>query len=121
MARSDHDDDDLDDVGFSVRSYVLTGGRTRAREGVGYDTLVRTVPGASTAGLPPEKVRIMELAAKPISAAELSAYIGIPIGVALILTSDLADEKRVRLHTSPKNSGTDVQLLRRLRNGISAL
>lgn len=109
------------DAHSPARAYVITGGRTRAREDLGYETLVTTTPGASDDGLNAESVRILELAGKPISAAELSVALRVPINVALILTSDLADAGLVSLHGAPKNSAVDVALLKRLRRGISTL
>jgi len=103
----------------AVRSYVLTKGRTRGRADLGYETLVSVQPDAKLLRPTPERQQIVRLAESPISAAEISAKLRIPIGAALILMSDLADENVVRLHT---NTGpADVSLLQRLRNGIRAL
>lgn len=104
-----------------VRSYVLTGGRTRARRDLGYETLVTATRRTARRQLSPEGARIVKLARRPISAAEISAKLRIPIGVALILISDLADDDLVTFQLAPKHPAADISLLQRLRNGISAL
>ena len=111
-----------DDVG--VRPYYLTGGRTRAGDDrIGFETLVvTTVNGfAALNRLSSEKKQIVALATAPVSVAELSARLRVPIGVAKILAGDMATEGFLDLHGAPAAPNHDINLIARLINGVRAL
>ncbi|MFJ5548773.1 DUF742 domain-containing protein [Streptomyces sp. NPDC093225] len=72
------------------RLYVITGGRSGAARPAGLDlvTLIvaRSGPGN---GMQPEHAAIMRLCASPLSVAEISAYLGLPVSVVTVLLEDL--------------------------------
>jgi len=112
----------VDDVG--VRPYFLTQGRTRAADGrIGFETLViTTVRGFGALGrVGPEQRQIIALATGPVSVAEISAKLRVPIGVARVLTGDLAGDGLLELHVAPLAPNKDITLIARLINGVRAL
>ena len=112
----------VDDVG--VRPYYLTKGRTVSSDTrIGYETLlVATRNGANAAyRLGPEERNILAMAGGPISVAEISARLIIPIGVAKVLAADLASEGLLDLHAAPLAPNQDITLIARLIHGVRAL
>jgi len=112
----------VDDVG--VRPYYLTQGRTRtADERIGYETLViSTLSGFGSLGrLTTEKRHIIAMATAPVSIAELSAGLRVPIGVAKVLAGDMAAEGLLELHGAPTAPNHDISLIARLINGVRSL
>ena len=74
-----------------VRPFVVTGGRTRARdESLRMETMVQTV-GKAPGNLNFEHARTVELCWEPHSIAEVAAGLGVPLGVAVVLVGDLVD------------------------------
>jgi hypothetical protein len=74
--------------------------------------------------LPPhawEQHRLVALAVRPISVVELSAAMGVAVGVALVLVGDLAREGLLDLSTATVAPKDDVALIRRLIDGVIAL
>ena len=119
--RGRYDDDDDDFEERVVRPFMLTRGRTRAKSGVVMESLV------SRTDLPPERLErlestqrsIWELLASMQSVAEVSALLELPLGVVLVLISDMSDLDLVQVHeTAPVD---DIHLVRRLIDGILAL
>lgn len=108
-----------------VRPYLLTGGRTTIRPDVNVETIVSATGKPPTRPLDDEHLRLLRLAGEPQAVAELSAHLGIPIGVAMILAGDLAEAGVVRLNdASGDGSGEpahDAALLRKVVNGVLKL
>jgi hypothetical protein len=108
-----------DDPG--VRPYVLTGGRTRSSNAlIGFETMVTMTPGGHT-GRPNEtneRRAILDRCDRPISVVELSAHLRLPLGVAQVLTGDLADEGFLRVHAAPTAPSRDRALLERLARAV---
>ena len=74
-----------------VRPFVVTGGRTRARdESLRMETMVQTVSDAP-AHMNFEHVQTVEFCWEPRSIAEVAAELGMPLGVAMVLVGDLVD------------------------------
>jgi hypothetical protein len=75
-----------------VRPFVITGGRTRARDtSLRIETMVQTVndaPGRLTF----EHARIVDYCWDSRSIAEVAAELGMPLGVAMVLVGDLVEE-----------------------------
>jgi hypothetical protein len=122
------DGDELVETARTVRPYTVTGGRTRAGGAeLALEALVRAVPGqaARASGLGLERRRILELTAERIlSVAELSAHVGVPLGVVRVLVADLSGEGAVVVHGGRAAAGsasTDLQVLKGVLDGISAL
>ena len=74
-----------------VRPFVITGGRTRARDAsLRIETMVQTVndaPGRLTF----EHARIADVCWEPRSVAEVAAELAMPLGVAIVLVGDLVE------------------------------
>jgi hypothetical protein len=88
------------------------------------DTLVAsTARGRSTsASLPPEQRRILELTVSPLSVAEISAHLHLHLGIARVLVSDLvADEFVIVSERSGDGAGPDLPTLERLLDDLQAL
>jgi hypothetical protein len=108
--------------GRLLRPYAITGGRTRARSHLALEALVVTsVDDAGRSRLGLERRTVADLAVTPISVAELSAHLQVPVGVARVLVGDMADEGLVRVHQPGGEGRPDVALLERVLHGIRAL
>ncbi|WIV53727.1 DUF742 domain-containing protein [Amycolatopsis nalaikhensis] len=116
----------LDDGGAGlVRPYFRTHGRTRPTRDLPVETLVsatargRAVVRGSTA----EESEICALLRTSQSVAEVAARRRIPLGVARVLLSDLADRGLVAVHTARMGSGNrpSLDLMQRILHGLSRL
>jgi hypothetical protein len=112
------------DLGIKIRPYALTGGRTRAGTDLPIEAMVSTTPqGTAEEGqLTLERARIVSLCATPMSVAEISAHLGLHLGVARVLVGDLAGEGYIAVHR-PNHVGDrpDLRLLERVLDGLQAL
>ena len=91
--------------GRVVPVYALTGGRTRSNDGADMpvETLVTaTEAGGFAADLQLEYRATVELAASPVSIVEIGASLGVPVGVARVLVSDLVNAKYLVVHLPPR-------------------
>lgn len=107
-----------------VRPYAITGGRTRSSVDIPLETIVITTrKGDENRGrLNLERGKILELCHKPISVAEISAYLHVPLGVARVLVGDLTDEGFVEFsRPAPSGDRPDLKLLERVLDGLQAL
>jgi hypothetical protein len=109
-----------------VRPYAMTGGRTRPRYQLAIEALVSTTAEPmQMQGLLPEHQRICQLCLEVKSVAEVSALLGMPLGVARILVADLAEAGLVAIHQpgheSEPNGQPDVTLLERVLSGLRKL
>jgi Protein of unknown function (DUF742) len=108
--------------------YALTGGRTRSTAGLDmpFEALVTaTAAGVFAADLQLEYRAAVELAASPISVVEIAASLGVPVGVARVLVSDLVNAKYLVVHLPPASSttvdgGPAPEILERLLEGLRA-
>ena len=100
-----------------VRPYLLTKGRTRSAQlAGGFETLV-VMTELGRERLPrlgPEHGRLLHLAATPISIAELSARLVLPLGVVQVLAGDLVGGGLLAQHAAAEGTATDPDLLRRV-------
>ena len=126
---SDFDDSDGDAGAggrFKPRSYVYTRGRTRSNVDLPLETLVRvTAQGQSAAPrLALERKKIIGLCSAPLSIAEISAHLSIPLGVARVLVGDMTEEGFLQ-DFKPKHAQNgerpDLKLLERVLDGLQAL
>ena len=113
-----------EDSGLRVRPYAITGGRTRSRTEVQIETIVvRTAKGESsldTAGF--EKATILKLCETPLSVAEISAHLRLPLGVTRVLVGDMTDEGLVDFNRSQAaGDRPSLRLLERVFDGLQAL
>jgi hypothetical protein len=106
-----------------VPVYALTRGRTRSfGEDLPWEALVTTT-GAGVAAQPRlrfEHARIIELCRNPVSIAEVAAELGVPIGVARVLVSDLRSEGLLVIHSPALDAAgrPGPEILERLLNGL---
>lgn len=116
-------------VPLGPRPYALTGGRTEPQLDLAVEALVTTVTDATarTSGVPgwpgvltPEHSRILALCAAPTSVAEVSALLGLPLGVARVLVSDLAVQGLVTVYR-PTDGHPAVALMERVLDGLRRL
>ena len=106
-----------------VRPYALTRGRTRpSGTTLPLEALVVATAAAGRAVLNLERAAIVHACATPASVADLSAGLGIPVGVTRVLVGDLAAEGLVQVHGGAgADAGPDLRLLERVLDGISSL
>lgn len=109
--------------GLRVRPYAITGGRTRAATDVPIEAIVYRTPKGeqAQARLSLERGQIIGLLATPQSAAEISARLRLPLGVARVVLGDLVDEGYVALNTRSASGRPDLRLLERVLDGLQAL
>ncbi len=108
-----------------VRPYFRTHGRTRPTRDLPVETLVSiTQRGrAVVRGSTPEETEICALLRTSQSVAEVAARRRIPLGVARVLLSDLADRGIVAVHTARKGAGNrpSLELMERILHGLSRI
>jgi hypothetical protein len=114
------------DPGPLIRPYALTGGRTESRLP---DLAIEDLVSATRAGLwelhtlDVQHRQIVESCQRTLSIAEISAMLGIPLGVTRILVSDLAGAGMVMVHRN--DAGQDgrpsLELLNRVLERLQAL
>jgi hypothetical protein len=107
------------------RLYTLTGGRSQADE-PDLDLVTLIVAGAEPApGMQSEHVRILRLCRTPVAVVEISADLGLPVGVVKILLSDLIRANKVTArHPSTGRARTqlpDAAILRKVLVGLHNL
>jgi Protein of unknown function (DUF742) len=112
------------EAGPVSRPYTVTGGRTRPRGARRFDLvdlIVRGARQADTLSFSPERSRILDLCGVPVSVAELSAIMGLPVGVVRVLLDDLLHENLIEVMAAPRGRVTDQNLLRKVLAGLQAL
>lgn len=109
--------------GLRVRPYAITGGRTRSTTEVPIEAIVYRTPKGeqAAASLTMERGQIVRLLASPQSAAEISARLRLPLGVARVVLGDLVDEGFLALNTRSATGRPDLRLLERVLDGLQAL
>jgi len=123
MSRSDRKWFD-EEAGPLVRPYAVTRGRTRTNVyGLDLITLVCTIPSsADDSGLEPECVRILRLCRHPMSVAEVSARMNLPLAVVKVLLGDLIEQKRLIFRSAaPSSEIPQKQVLQAVLDGIRKL
>lgn len=81
-----------------VRQFALTRGRARPTADLPLDTLVERRPGPTPErGLDPEAAQILELCRDTLSIAEISAHLGVHLGIARVLVADLVARELVHV------------------------
>ena len=119
--------EDPDDPG-PERIYVLTGGRggPHPRTRLDLVTLVLAVGGArntaaSRRGLFPEHRAIIRMCRRPLSVAELSAYLRLPFGATAVLVEDLLQAELVRTRAAVVPAVPDPALIEEVLRGLQRL
>ncbi len=107
-----------------VRPYAITGGRTRSTTDIPLETIVVTTKKGESAAprLTMERARIVDMCHTPLSVAEISAYLHVPLGVARVLIGDMTEEGLVEFNRPrPAGDRPDLKLLERVLDGLQAL
>jgi hypothetical protein len=94
------DHDDFGDPAAMVRPYAWTRGRTRANYDLKLETLI------STTELGQDETRLLQLEHRsvsalcryPLSVAEIAAKLSVPLGVARVVLSDMAEQGLISIH-----------------------
>jgi Protein of unknown function (DUF742) len=108
-----------------VPFYALTQGRTQPDgHDLPWETMVvATHDGrAARARLRFEQGQILDLCGGPVSVAEIAAHLGVPLGVAAVLVSDLNSGGYVAMHRPnvTDNGRPHREILQRLLHGLKA-
>jgi hypothetical protein len=124
MSRSENEWLD-EDAGPVVRPYALTRGRTRpTREGFDLIAIIASAATSSFAppGAGPEHLAILELCVRPLSVAEISAKLRLPLGVVRVLLDDLLDHGLIVVRRPAATHQTpNEQVLKEVLHGLKAL
>ena len=107
----------------SIRPYLITGGRARASRDIRIETQVRISPAGSGALVSQsfERAEILQVCAQPMSVAEISATVGLALGVTRVLVNDLRDAGFVSCSDGPADVRSDAAMIKRLIDGVRAL
>jgi hypothetical protein len=106
-----------------VRQFALTRGRVSSAADLALDTLVQATDAGwrDLARLVPQQRSIIELARTPISVAEISAHLGLHLGIARVLVSDLAVSDHLAVSSQViDDDGPDLSTLERLLDDLQA-
>lgn len=108
--------------GNPERLYVITGGRSGlAGHSLDLVSLIiaRSAPERS---MHPEQAAILRMCRSPLSVAEISAYLGLPVSVVTVLLADLLAEHKVEARPPiPMASRPDLALLEAVLHGLEKL
>jgi hypothetical protein len=109
-------------AGQIVRPYTMTGGRTRPRSGPRLDLVTIVVAAADRGDREgePEQQAILGLCHRPISVAEISARLDIPLTVVRVLLGDLIADGDVRTR-APMTQLPEKKVLQAVLDGIRRL
>jgi hypothetical protein len=110
-------------AGPLVRPYAVARGRTRpTRRDLEMITLIVAVTAEFDMGMDPEYAHIMGLCQRPLSVAEVSAMLNLPLVVTKVLLSDLIDRGLLIFRSPPQTSDyPKMELLQAVLDGIRRL
>ena len=122
---SPRDDGWMDsDAGPVARPYTVTGGRTRPRGERNFDLIdiiVATGAESSRGFSPgPEHSHILGLCQRPTVVADLTAAVGLPLGLVRVLLGDLLHEDLISVSRQAQRV-TDRGLLQKVLDSLKAL
>jgi Protein of unknown function (DUF742) len=109
-----------EEAGPLVRPYAITGGRTRTKQ-PDLDLITLVVASrrhADPSAMEPESVQILTLCQSPMSVAEISAKLNLPLGVVKVLLGDLIQQRFVHFRGA---LAPDNAVLQAVLNGIRRL
>lgn len=110
------------DEGGPERLYVITGGRSDPSEQTGLDLVTLIVARADPqVGMQPEHASILRVCSSPLSVAEISAYLGLPVSVITVLLADLLTEERVEARSPAPAQLPDIELIEAVIHGLRNL
>lgn len=124
---TDHHDDEHVQTARIVRPYALTAGRTRASIDLPVEAMIEQQPQATRREWSEHDQlgRIVSACGQRTSVAEISATVGLPLGVVRVLVGDLVEQGHLRVAatTLTDASGSDVRqdLIERTLRGLRAI
>lgn len=107
-----------------VRAYAITRGRSASSVALDFETMLSATPSGIgvVEQLRFERASIVDAVLdEPASVVELSARLGLPLGVVRVVAADMVGESLLEAHRPVGNVADDVDLIRRLIEGIRAL
>jgi hypothetical protein len=106
-----------------VRPYAVTGGRTRSSTlGLDLITLVVAMRSPAEVDLEPEYAKTLRVCQQPISVAEVSAALNLPLQVVKVVLSDLITQGLVIFRSANTTNETpSQQVLQAVLDGIRRL
>jgi hypothetical protein len=116
-------DDPQWNEGDPERLYVITRGRSGSTTKAAIDlvTLIVSQSGP-TSGMQPEHSAIVRLCQSPLSVAEISAYLHLPVSVVSVLVADLLADERVEARALvPPAQLPDAALIEAVMHGLQKL
>lgn len=123
MSRDDQGDGRDWTEGGPERLYVVTGGRSRPIEQIPLDlvTLIVSRDGPKP-GTHPEQAAILRMCANPLSVAEISAYLSLPVSTVTVLVADLVDRNQVEVRAPVSTAALpELGLLEAVMDGLSRI
>ncbi len=105
------------------RLYILTGGETRTEAKTHLDLVTLVVSRAEPdPGLQPEHAAVVRMCDFPLSVAEISAYLELPVSTLTPLLTELLSRGKVEARPPvPAAALPDVQLLEAVMHGLQKL
>jgi uncharacterized protein DUF742 len=126
--RPKHAANDLDefaDPAAMVRPYAWTRGRTRANHDLKLETLISTTDDGQdeTRLLQLEHRSVTTLCRYPLSVAEIAAKLSVPLGVARVVLSDMAELGLISIHRTfaDDDIAAHLVLMERVLSGLRRL
>jgi hypothetical protein len=117
--------DEFGDDAAMVRPYAWTGGRTKANYDLKLETLISTTGLAADETLLPqlEHRAVSTLCEYPLSVAEIAAKLSIPLGVARVILSDMAELGLISIHRTfaDDDIAAHLVLMERVLSGLRRL
>src|SRR5262245_63002633 len=112
-----------EDAGPLVRPYAVARGRTRpTRHDLAMTTLVVAARTDGHVNVDREYAHILQICRQPVSIAEVSATLNLPLVVVKVLLSDLIDWGLIIFRSSPRTSDVpQTELLQAVLDGIRKL
>jgi hypothetical protein len=105
-----------------LRPYVMTGGRVQSADpSISVETQVTQRRDRPVPPLPAELASIVALCIEPISVAEISARLGLHLGVTRILVGDLRAAGLVNVHTQDATLPHSPETILRVMRGLRAI
>jgi hypothetical protein len=120
---ADDEQDFYEATASLVRPYAWTGGRTESRMPLEMETLVSTASRPGTGGVGLEHQSVASLCRHPHSVAEVAAKLSVPLGVARVLLSDMAELGLIKVHGSVADDdiAAHLVLMERVLSGLRRL
>lgn len=115
----------VDDTGPVVRPYAVTSGRTRPAKGT-FDlvSVIRATRAVSALdpGHSPEQLAVLRMSQRPISVAEVSAHLDLPLSVVRVVLGDLLHHELIVVR-QPQFPGRRIsdEILEAMLDGLRAL